>query len=57
MLTGRRAFHAETAAETMAAVLMKEPDLSPLGRQPEERRRANGVPRHQHYVHVKKEKG
>jgi len=30
MLTGRRAFHAETAAETMAAVLMKEPDFSAL---------------------------
>jgi serine/threonine-protein kinase len=30
MLTGRRAFHAETAAETMAAVLMKEPDFGAL---------------------------
>jgi serine/threonine-protein kinase len=30
MLTGRQAFHAETAAETMAAVLMREPELGLL---------------------------
>jgi serine/threonine-protein kinase len=30
MLTGRRAFHADTAAETMAAVLMREPDFGLL---------------------------
>jgi serine/threonine-protein kinase len=30
MLTGRRAFHADTPAETMAAVLMREPDFGLL---------------------------
>jgi eukaryotic-like serine/threonine-protein kinase len=30
MLTGRQAFHADTAAETLAAVLMREPDLATL---------------------------
>ncbi len=30
MLTGRRAFHADTPAETMAAVLMREPDYGLL---------------------------
>ena len=30
MLTGRRAFHADTPAETMAAVLMREPDFGSL---------------------------
>ena len=30
MLTGRQAFHGDTAAETMAAVLMREPDFALL---------------------------
>src|SRR5215470_1978093 len=30
MLTGRQAFHAETVTETLAAILMREPDLSAL---------------------------
>ncbi len=30
MVTGRRAFHADTPAETMAAVLMREPDFDAL---------------------------
>jgi serine/threonine-protein kinase len=30
MLTGRQTFHAETVAETLAAILMREPDLNVL---------------------------
>jgi Tol biopolymer transport system component len=30
MLTGRQAFHAETVTETLAAILMREPDLNAL---------------------------
>ena len=30
MLTGRQTFHAETVAETLAAILMREPDLNAL---------------------------
>src|SRR5262249_7914738 len=30
MLTGRQAFHAETVTETLAAILMRDPDLNAL---------------------------